>query len=55
VVAVEVGYEDDGDIARVDSEAVHVRQQRRATIKQHTAVHHDGPVVAVQRKRRAAP
>jgi hypothetical protein len=31
-----------------------MRKQRRATIQQHTAIDHHGPVVAVERKRRAA-
>src|SRR5690348_7997064 len=54
VVTVEVGQEDDLDAARVDPEPVHVRQQRRSSIQEHTSIHHHGPVVAVERERRAA-
>ena len=54
VVAVKVRDENDGDIARVDSDAVHMRKQGRAAIEQHAAVDDDGPVVAVQRIGRPA-
>jgi hypothetical protein len=33
---------------------MHVREQWRAAIQQHTSVDDDGPVVAIQRKRRTA-
>jgi hypothetical protein len=54
VVAMEVREKDDRNVARIHTEAVHVRKERRATIQQHTAVDHHGSVVAVERKRGAA-
>jgi hypothetical protein len=54
VVAVKVRQEDGLDVSRVNADAVEVRQQRRAAIKQQTAIHHNRPVVTVERKRRAA-
>jgi hypothetical protein len=54
VVAVEVGDEDDFDVAGINPEPVHVRKERRSAIEEHAAVHHDGPVVAVQRVRGSA-
>jgi hypothetical protein len=54
VVAVKVGEEYDLDVAWIDTQAMEVRQQRRATIQQHTAINHHGAVVTVERKRRAA-
>jgi hypothetical protein len=54
VIAVKMRDEDDSDVARVDTEPVHVRQQGRPAIQQHAAIDDDGPVVAVERIRRAA-
>src|SRR2546427_452888 len=54
VVAVKMGDEDDLDVAWVDSKTMHVRQERRAAVQEHAAIDHHGPVVAVQRERRAA-
>jgi hypothetical protein len=51
---MEVGEEHDLDVARIDAESMHVRQERRATVQEHAAVHHHGPVVAVERERGAA-
>jgi len=45
---VKVRDEDHLDVARVDTDAVHVRKERRSAVEQHAAVDHDGPVVAVQ-------
>jgi hypothetical protein len=50
VVAVKVREEDDVDRARVDSDATHVRKQRRSAIEKKAPVHHHGPVVPLQRK-----
>ena len=55
VIAVEVRQKDGLDGARINPEPVHVRKQRGAAVQQHAAVDHHGPVVAVERKRRAAP
>jgi hypothetical protein len=55
VITVEVSDEHDLDGAGIQAEPVHVRQQWRAAIQQHTSIDDDGPVVAVQRKRRTAP
>src|SRR5439155_12128411 len=54
VVAVKMGDEDDLDVAWVDSETMHVRQEQGAAVQEHAAIDHHGPVVAVQRERRAA-
>jgi hypothetical protein len=54
VVAVEVGHEDDLYVPRVDTQAVHVREQRRAAVQQHAPVDDHRPVVAVERERRTA-
>ncbi len=54
VVAVEVGQEDDLDVAGVDTQAVHVREKGRAAVQQHPAVRDDRAVVPVQRERRTA-
>jgi hypothetical protein len=55
VITVEVSDEDNLDGAGIQAEAVHMRQQWRAAIQQHTSIDDDGPVVAVQRERRTAP
>jgi len=54
VVAVEVGQEDDLDVAGVDTQAVHVGEQGRAAVQQHAAIRDDRAVIAVQRERRTA-
>jgi hypothetical protein len=45
--------EDRVDLARVDTDPAHVRQQRRSAIEEQAAVHHHGPVVTIRRKRGA--
>jgi hypothetical protein len=54
VVAVEVGEEHDLDVAGIDAEAVHVREQRRTAVQQDAPVDDHRPVVAVERERGAA-
>ena len=54
MIAVEVREKDDGNVAWVDAQAMHVRQQGRATVEKHAAVEHHGPVVAVEREGRPA-
>jgi hypothetical protein len=54
MVAMKMRQEDGLDVARVDAHAMQMGQQRRAAIKQQSAIHDDRPVVAVQRKRRPA-
>jgi hypothetical protein len=54
VVAMEMGEEDDLDVARIDPEPVHVRQEGCPAVQQDAAIKHHRPVVAVQREGRAA-
>jgi hypothetical protein len=48
VVAVKVRQEDDVDVNRLDAEAMHVRQQRRAGVEQHATIDDDGAVVTLR-------
>jgi hypothetical protein len=42
--------EDRVDVARIDTDPAHVRQQRRSAIEEQAAIHHHGPVVTIRRK-----
>jgi len=54
VVTVEMGEEDGLDAAGIDTQAVHVGKQGRASIEQDPTVHHHRSVVAVERESRSA-
>ena len=52
VIAVEVGEKYDVDVAWLDAEATHVRQQRGAAVEQHPAVDRYGAVITLRREGR---
>jgi hypothetical protein len=53
VIAVEMREEHGLDRARLNPDATQVREQGRTSIEEQAAIDHNGPVVPVQRERRA--